>query len=184
MGFRAGPRVELNLGMMAWLPLIALAAGAAGAPCEAPCEVVMSARVAQVRLARTLAGADAIESVTVTREGLGRAGAVGPATVTFSVVRDGELLQVSATTARNGEVAALVIMPAGPASAELHRLTWLAAELADASAVVRLADADRDGVLLSTSDGRRYLVAPPRGPRTGNEAVEARWGAAWTDAGA
>src|SRR5438045_3241823 len=56
------------LGMMTWLPLIALAAGAAGSPCEAPCEMVTSARVAQARLAETLAGADAIESIAVSRE--------------------------------------------------------------------------------------------------------------------
>jgi hypothetical protein len=162
--------------MMAWLPLIAFAAGAV----HAPCEVVTSARVAQVRLAETLAGADAIESVTVVRQGPARAGAAGPATVTFSIVRDGEQLLVAATTARDGEVASLAIESAGPAGAELHGLTWLAAELADATAIVRLSAADRGGVLLSTSEGRRYLVSPPRGPRTGNEAVEARWGAAWS----
>jgi len=39
-------------------------------------------------------------------------------------------------------------------------------------------------VLLSTGDGRRYLVTPPRGRRTGNEAVEARWGAVWSSKGA
>jgi len=169
---------------MAWLPVLAVAVGAAGAPCEAPYEVVMSARAAQVRLAETLAGADAIESVSVLREPSGRPGAVGPATVTFSIVRGGEQLLVAAKTGRNGDVESLVIEPAGPASAELGNLTWLAAELADAGAIVRLADADRDGVLLSTRDGRRYLVAQPRGPRTGNEAVEARWGAAWTSDGA
>ena len=159
--------------MMASLCLIAIAAGAVEAP------EVTSAKAAQVRLAQTLAGADAIESFAVGREAPG-----GPLTVTFSVVRDGEQLLVVATTARDGTVASLVIAPVGPAHAERDRLTWLTVELEDASAVVRLVAADRGGVLLSTSDGRRYLVTPSRGPRTGNEAVEARWGAAWTADGA
>jgi hypothetical protein len=161
--------------MMAWLPLIAFAAGAASAPCE----VVTSARAAQVRLAEMLAGADAIESIAVSRQAPGR-----PPMVTFSVVRDGELLLVAATTAQDGEIASLAIVPAGPARTEVSGLTWLAAELVDATAILRLAPADHGAVLLSTSDGRRYLAGPPRGPRTGNEAVEARWGAAWSSDGA
>jgi len=156
--------------MMAWLPLIAVAAGASSAPCE----VVTPAHVAQARLAETLADADAIESITVSSEER------GALTVTFSVVRDGEQLLVAATTAASGEVSALTIGRAGPAAPEGHGLTWLSVELADASAVVRLTAADRGAVLLSTRDGRRYLVSPARAPRTGNEAVEARWGAAWT----
>lgn len=156
---------------MAWLPLIAFAAGAV----EASPEVVTSARVAQVRLAETLAEADAIESVSVTRGASDRA-----MTVTFSIVRGGEQVLVTAMAGPGGEIASLAIEPAGPAGAELHGLTWLAAELADAPAVVRLATADRGGVLLSTSDGRRYLLDPASGPHAGNEAVEARWGAAWS----
>ncbi len=159
---------------MAWLPLIAFAAGAV----EASPEVVTSARVAQVRLAETLAEADAIESVSVARGAPRRA-----VTVTFSIVRGGEQVLVTATTGSDGEVASLAIEPAGPAGAELHGLTWLAGELADATAVVRLAAADRGGVLLSTSDGRRYLLDPAAAPPNGNEAVEARWGAAWSGNG-
>lgn len=164
--------------MIAWLPLVVFAAGALEAP--APGEVVTSARVAQVRLAEALAEADAIEAVTVARDPKSRA-----LTVTFSIVRGGEQLRVAATAVRGGEVAALAIAPAGPAGAELHGLSWLAAELADATAIVRLADEGRGAVLLSTSEGRRYLVSADgrRGPRTGNEAVEARWGAAWSGGG-
>jgi hypothetical protein len=159
--------------MMAWLPLVAIAAGAV----EAPCEVVTPARAAQVRLAETLAEADAIESVAVSRDE--REGGV---TVMFSIVRDGEQWLVAATTGRDGEVAALTLGRAGPAAAEVNGLTWLTVELSDAPSIVRLAAADRGAVLLSTGDGRRYLVSPKRrGPRTGNEAVEARWGAAWTN---
>jgi hypothetical protein len=158
--------------MMAWLSLIAFAAGAV----EAPCEVVTPARAAQVRLAEALAEADAIESFAVSREE--REGAV---TVTFSIVRDGEQWLVAATTTRDGEVVALTLGRGGPAAAEINGLTWLAVELSDAPSIVRLAAADRGAVLLSTGNGRRYLVSPKRGQRTGNEAVEARWGAAWTN---
>jgi hypothetical protein len=158
--------------MMAWLSLIAFAAGAAGVPCE----VVTSGPVAQARLAEALAGADAIESMTVAPAAADR-----PLMVTFSVARDGALTRITATAARDGTIASLELGPAGPAHAGHGRLTWLAAELADAPAIVRLVDAGRDGVLLSTSDGRRYLVSPRLGPRTGNEGVEARWGAAWTE---
>ncbi len=160
---------------MAWLPWIAIAAGVAVEP---PSELVTSAPDAQARLAEALAEADGIESVTVSRGGPGRA-----ATVTFSILRDGEQLRVAATTSRGGEVTALAIGPAGPGGAELQGLSWLSEELADATAIVRLAPADDGAVLLSTSDGRRYLVSPARGPRTGNEAVEARWGAAWSGDG-
>ncbi|HSK05373.1 MAG TPA: hypothetical protein VK932_29190 [Kofleriaceae bacterium] len=131
--------------------------------------MVTSARVAQVRLAETLAEADAIEWVSVTRGAPDRA-----VTVTFAIVRGGEQVLVTATAGAGGEVASLAIAPAGPVGAEL------ASALADATAVVRLATADRGGVLLSTSDGRRYLLDPADGPHAGNEAVEARWGAAWS----
>ena len=154
--------------------MIAFAAGAAGAPCE----VVTSDRVAQARLAETLAEADAIESFAVTRDGRGPA---APLTVTFTIVRNGEQVLVAATTGRGGEVSSLLIQPIGPASAELHSLTWLTVELTDTPAIRRLTAADRGAIMLSTSDGRRYLLSPRRGPRTGNEAVEARWGAAWSN---
>lgn len=150
--------------MLALLPLVT--AAAAGA--LAPPEVTTSPRAAQVQLAEALTGADSIESV----EAHGR-------TVGFSIVRDREIFRVVATTARRGEIVSLAVEPLGPAGAELHGLTWLAAELADATAIVRLVPSDQGGVLLSTSDGRRYLVTPQRFPRTGNEAVEARWGGAW-----
>jgi hypothetical protein len=150
--------------MLALLPLVAVAAAGG----LAPPEVTTSPRTAQVQLAEALTGADSIESV----EARGH-------TIAFSIVRDREVFRVVATTARRGEIVALAIEPAGPAGAELHGLTWLAAELADATAIVRLVPSDGGGVLLSTSDGRRYLVTPQRFPRTGNEAVEARWGAAW-----
>jgi len=161
--------------MMAWLSLIAFAAGAT----ETPCEVVTPGPAAQARLAEVLTEADEIEAMTVAPATEGQ-----PLSVTFSVARAGGLMRVIATVARDGTIASLQIGPAGPAHAGQARLTWLAVELADAPAIARLVDAGRDGVLLSTSDGRRYLVSPGSGPRTrprtGNEAVEARWGAAWT----
>lgn len=163
--------------LLACLPLIAVAAGAL----ELPAEDVTSGRAAQVRLAEALSEADSIESVSVSR---GTRAKAKPTRVTFTVVRAGEELRLVATTARTGEIASLTIESIGPARSERHALTWLAAELADTSAVVRLAPAVRGGVMLSTDDGRRYLLVPRRGPRTGNEAVEARWGAAWSGAGA
>lgn len=161
--------------MTAWLPLLAIAVGAV----DVPREVVTSAREAQARLAEALGDADAIESVGVMREGRGR-----EVTVRFAIVRGGERQLVTATTTRTGAVASLSIEPVDAASGERHGLTWLAVELADVRAVVRLAAAEGGGLLLSTNDGRRYLVTPRRGPRTGNEGVEARWGAAWTSDGA
>lgn len=158
--------------MMALLSLIAFAAGAA----DAPCEVVTSGPVAQARLAEALASADAIEAISVSPATEDR-----PLTVTFSVARAGELVQLAAGAARDGTITSLALGSAGPAHVGAGRLTWLSVELADVQGIVRLVDAGRDGVLLSTSDGRRYLVSPRVGPRTGNEAVEARWGAAWTE---
>jgi hypothetical protein len=149
---------------LALLPLVTFAAGALSPPIE----VELTPRVAQVRLAEALVGADSIESIE----------ARGP-TITFTTVRGSEVIRLVATTARRGEISSLTIEHAGPAGAELHGLTWLAAELADATAIVRLVPSDHGAVLLSTSDGRSYLVTPQRLPRTGNEAVEARWGAAW-----
>ena len=157
--------------MMAWLSLIAFAAGAA----DTPCEVVTPGPAAQARLAEVLSEADEIEAMTVAPAAEGQ-----PLSVTFSVARAGGLMRVTATVARDGTISSLQIGPAGPAHAGEARLTWLAVELADAPANARHVDAGRDGVLLSTSHGRRYLLSPRSGTRTGNEAVEARWGAAWT----
>ena len=147
------------------LPLVSFAL-TAGSPVER--DVVTPPRVAQVQLAEALASADSIESVSTD----GRM-------ISFAIVRDGVLVWLAATTDRDGAITSLVIEPAGPVGAELHSLSWLSTELQDATAVVRLVPSAQ-GVLLSTNDGRRYLVSPQQAPRTGNEAVDARWGAAWS----
>ena len=145
----------------ALLPLISVVLGlSATAP-----------RTAQVQLAETLASADAIDSV-----------AHAGARITFAIDRDGEAYRVIVTTRANGrhrgEVIALSIEDAGPSRGDLGSLSWLGAELAEATAITGLM-ADEDGaVTITTSDGRAYMAIPGRGSG-GNAAVEARWAAAW-----
>src|SRR5215207_6123955 len=115
------------IGLLPIFPVLWMFANAAPAE-PAQKEVVSVARVAQVRLAETLAEADAIESVTAK----GRA-------ITFVIVRDGETLNVVAKTSKSGEVLALEIAPADfELAVQLHGLTWLGTELAEVSAVTRL----------------------------------------------
>jgi hypothetical protein len=132
-------------------------------------EVVNETRVAQVRLAETLAEADAIESVTAH----GRE-------ITFVIVRDGDTFEVTARTTKRGDITALAIAPVRAVPVALHGLTWLGAELAEVTAVTRLV-VDADGaVTLATNDGRRYMAIPGRGSGGANVAAEARWAAAWS----
>ena len=160
-------------------------------------EVVTSPRVAQVRLAETLAEADAIESITARDRN----------TIMFLVIREGDTFEVIAKTTMGvtkkskssskatskskvkrtphvqaGEISSLTIsrLP-NPLAAQLHGLTWLGAELADVTAVTHL-EADDDGaVMLTTNDGRRYMAIPGRGSGGPNMAAEARWAAEWTN---
>jgi hypothetical protein len=132
-------------------------------------EVVSEPRVAQVRLAETLAEADAIESVAAR----GRA-------VAFVIVRGGDTFEVTATTTKRGDITSLAITPARAVPVALHGLTWLGAELSEVTAVTRLV-VDTDGaVTLATNDGRRYMAIPGRGSGGANVAAEARWAAAWS----
>jgi hypothetical protein len=157
------------IGFLPMLPLFTYAFSAS------PNEVVSSPKVAQVRLAETLANAEAIESVTAH----GRA-------ITFVIVRDGQTFDVTAQTKKSGEIISLMIAAGGPLGApadelavELHGLTWLGSELAEVSAVTRLV-VDEDGaVVIRTDDGRRYMAIPGRGSGGANVAAEARWAAAW-----
>ncbi len=168
----------------ALLPLIsaALSAGAglgAGADAvhggEAPV-VVTAPRTAQVQLAVTLSEADAIHAVGA------RAGARRGATIVFSIDRDGESFEVVATTrtkgTHKGEVIALTITDVGPAIGDPANLSWLGAELADATAVTVLSSDEDGAVTITTSDGRAYMAIPGRGSG-GNAAASARWAAAW-----
>jgi hypothetical protein len=127
-----------------------------------------SPRVAQVRLAETLADAESIEGV----QARGR-------TVTFVIVRDGATYDVVARTQRAGEVVAVTIDRARDVPVQLHGLSWLGSELAGAVAVTRLV-VDADGaVVIHTDDDRRYMAIPGRGSGGANVAAEARWAAAW-----
>lgn len=136
-------------------------------------EVVGSPRVAQVRLAETLAGADAIHGVRASGT-----------TITFTISRGEKLFDVVVTTrarrtanAPKGEVMSLAIVsPTGKATSDL---SWLGEELASVTAITKLA-VDEDGAItLTANDGRRYMVIPGRGSGGGNDAVEARWAAEW-----
>lgn len=153
-------------------PLLPLISVALGLPAPAPAErheepvLVTQPRTAQVRLAVTLAEADAIHAVTARR------GAIA-----FAIERDGEAFEVVAKT-RRGQVIGLAITDVGPAHGDAGGLSWLAPEMAEATAVTRLA-VDEDGaVTLTTSDGRAYMAIPGRGSG-GNAAASARWAAAW-----
>lgn len=149
------------------LPLISLAIGAVAPAVEPAREVVTSPRVAQVRLAETLADADAIHAITARAH-----------TVTFTIDRGDDTVRVVARTRKSGEVIALEVAPVGPARGDLGSLSWLSPELAEASAVTRLV-IDEDGAIeIVTSDDRSYMAIPGRGSG-GNTAVEARWMAAW-----
>jgi hypothetical protein len=129
-------------------------------------ESVDAPRVAQVRLAETLAAADAIHSVTAKGK-----------TITFTISRGDTIVNVVATT-KNRDVVALAIVSAKASGTELGGLSWLADELSSATAITRLA-ADSDGaVTITTNDGSRYMAIPGRGSG-GNTAVEARWAAEW-----
>lgn len=155
--------------MIGFLPILPVIAALGGSPTQLTAELVTAPRVAQVRLAETLAEAEAIESV----RGHGRA-------VTFVIVRDGETFEVTAKTTRSGEIVALAITPTHAAPVQLHGLTWLGAELAEVTAVTRLV-VDGDGaVIIGTDDGRRYMAIPGRGSGGANVAAEARWAAAWS----
>ncbi|MBA3394278.1 MAG: hypothetical protein H0T89_16655 [Deltaproteobacteria bacterium] len=136
-------------------------------------EIVTSPRVAQVRLAETLASAESIESITARVTPRGRQ-------VTFAIVHDGDTLDVIATTGKRGDIVALTIKPATPIAAQLHGLTWLGAELAQSTAVTRLAVHEDGAVTITTSEGQRYMAIPGRGSGGANIAVEARWAATWS----
>ena len=155
--------------MIGLLPILPLVSFAFAAP-SAEVEVVSSPKVAQVRLAETLGGAEAIESVT----------ARGHA-ITFVVVRDGETFDITAQTKKSGEIVSLTIAPSRELAAQLHGLTWLTTEMAEVAAVTRLV-VDEDGaVTIGTDDGRRYMAIPGRGSGGANVAAEARWAAEWSN---
>jgi hypothetical protein len=161
--------------LTAILPLITVSLGLlAPAPEQGdatPRVIVTQPRSAQVRLAVTLAEADAIH--TAARRG---------ATIVFAIDHDGTAFAVAATVRakgpNKGEVIGLSITDRGPALGAVGNLSWLGSELADATAVTGLA-VDEDGaVTITTNDGRAYMAIPGRGSG-GNTGASARWAAAW-----
>ena len=160
-------------GLLPIVPLITYALPAAS-PIASASEVVSSPRVAQVRLAETLADAESIESVTASNN-----------QITFVIVRGGETLDVVAQTKKkSGDIVSLTIAPARtPLAAQLHGLTWLGAEVAEVTAITRLVVDEEGAVTIATDDGRRYMAIPGRGSGGANVAAEARWAAAWNSDG-
>ena len=157
----------------ALLPLlsVALSTGAGlGAGVEAPV-VVTAPRTAQVQLAVALSEADAIHAVRA------RGGAI-----VFEIEREGRATEITVRTkgkgARSGNVTALTITDLGPALGGAGNLSWLGAELLDATAVTALSSDEDGAVTITTSDGRAYMAIPGRGSG-GNTGVEARWAAEW-----
>jgi hypothetical protein len=146
--------------VLAVLPLIAFAL------LESELRVAVP-HVAQAELAGALADADSVDWVRADR---------ARGTITFAIDRAGEAYRVVATTNR-GEVASVAIRDAGRGRVETGPLSWLVDELADVASVTRLEVDDGGRVTLVTDDGRRYAVIPGRGT---NDAVEARWAAAWS----
>ncbi len=155
------------------LPLISVALGIS-TPAQGPGEepvVVTAPRTAQVRLAVTLAEADAIYAIE--RHG---------SKIVFAIDRDGEAFEVIATTrtrgAHKGEVIGLSITDIGPAIGDYGGLSWIAAEMTEATAVTQLRADEDAAVTITTNEGRAYMAIPGRGSG-GNAGVEAQWAAAW-----
>lgn len=171
--------------MLIHLPVISMMLGAGVDPAAAttdsadltPAITRFEGRAAQVRLADVLGDADAVETVV---------GTAKTHVVAFEYVRGGEAFEAIART-RHGEIVTLDVRDAGPAlgwdgsedGVERGGLAWLGDIMKETVAVTRL-EVDRDGaVTLVTSDGQTYMAIPGRGSGGSNEAVEARWAAAW-----
>jgi hypothetical protein len=125
--------------------------------------------VAQARLADAIIDADSIDWVRADR---------AHHAITIRIDRAGEAYELVATTSSDGAIVALEIRDAGPGSFAIGRLSWLIDELRDVEAVARLDVDDRGDVTLVTRDDRHYAIVPGRGD--GNDAVRARWAAAWS----
>lgn len=122
-------------------------------------------RTPQVRLADMLADADSIDSVRASEH-----------VFTFAIERGDEPFEIVATTDKRGVVIDVEEHERMAAGFDLGGLSWLADTMKSTTAVTRLA-VDEDGaVLLTTSDGQRFMAIPGRGSG-GNDEVEARWAA-------
>jgi hypothetical protein len=132
-------------------------------------------RTPQVRLADMLADADSIDSVRAS-------GSVHASehTFTFAIERGDTPFEIVATTDRHGVVIDVEAHERMAADFDLGGLSWLAETMKSTTAVTRLAVDDDGAVLLTTSDGQRFMAIPGRGSG-GNDEVEARWAADHAD---
>lgn len=137
-----------------------------------------SPRAAQVRLAETLAEADAVHAI-VPRRANAKAKAIE-----LAVDRDGTAYRVVVAIGARGEVTGITIDERGVARGEIGSLSWLSGAVENATAIVRMVVDEDDAVTLTTDTGEAFMIIPGRGSGGGNAAVEARWAAAWdsTDA--
>jgi hypothetical protein len=132
-------------------------------------------RTSQVRLADMLADADSIDFVRAS-------GSVHASehTFTFAIERGDTPFDIVATTDRHGVVIDVEAHERMAADFDLGGLSWLAETMKSTTAVTRLAVDDDGAVLLTTSDGQRFMAIPGRGSG-GNDEVEARWAADHAD---
>jgi hypothetical protein len=155
--------------MMILLPLISMAVQ----PIQPAIETT-SPRGAQARLAELIGEADAVHSISVRRA---KAKAIA---VEVALDLDGTAYRVVAQINARGEVTAITLDERGPSYGELGSLSWLSPEIANATAIVRVATDEDDAVTLTTDSGEAFMIIPGRGSGgAGNAAVEARWAAAW-----
>lgn len=105
-----------------------------------------------------LAEADSIDSVHASAR-----------TFTFAIERGDTPFEIVATTNRRGVVINVEAHERIAADFDLGGLSWLADTMKSTTAVTRLA-VDEDGaVLLTTSDGQRFMAIPGRGSGGGND---------------
>lgn len=154
-----------------------------------PAVEMASSRAAQVRLAELIGDADSVHSITVRRAPARPRGAKGTRTraqaaivtaIEVALDRDTAAYRVVATIDARGEVTSLSIDRRAPATDELGSLSWLSPEIANATAITRIAVDEDDAITLTTDTGEALMIIPGRGSGgRGNEAAAARWAAAW-----
>ncbi len=162
--------------MMILLPLISMAVH----PIQPAIETT-SPRGAQARLAELIGDADAVHSISVRRAKASTSKALAKANaIELSLDLDGTAYRVVAQINARGEVTAITLDERGPSYGELGSLSWLSPEIANATAIVRIAADEDDAVTLTTDTGEAFMIIPGRGSGgAGNEAASARWAAAW-----
>lgn len=140
-----------------------------------------SPRAAQARLAEVIGEADAVHSISVRRaKASAKSRAKKARSIEISLDREGAAYRVVAQINARGEVTSLAIDERGRSYAELGSLSWLSPAIANATAIVRVTADEDNAITLTTDAGEQFMIIPGRGSGgSGNEAVEARWAAAW-----